>query len=475
MKKIIIFGGTIEGRQLVEALAGAPVQLYVCVATYYAATLLPVNDNVEVFVGRLDREAMEGLFEKTEPDLCLDSTHPYAVEVTENIQGACEKKGLSYIRVVRDQEPLMGFAEETMDKQYFGDNIWFMESVEEAAEMLSETTGNIFITTGSKELEKYCVIPDYKNRCIVRVLSTPKVLEKCKDLGFEGKNVIAMQGPFSVEMNTLMLKESEAKWLVTKCSGSAGGYNEKCEAALTLGLNLVIIGRPGEQSSRVKSLAETLTYIKEHFHIQLQNPVVHLVAMGPGSEELLTEEAKRTLQNADLLIGAKRVLDIWKGGKGKPRFISYQRDEIIDYIKKNPQYHRIAICYSGDIGFYSGAKNMVEELPDHEVRSVSGVSSVTYFLNKIHVPWDEVALASCHGKELNPVPLLEEKGKVCVLLGDELSLPKLCHQLEAAGYQDIRMILGSRLSYDEEEIIKGSCKDFKKLKSDTLSVVYFER
>ncbi|MGN0495972.1 MAG: precorrin-6A reductase [Lachnospiraceae bacterium] len=469
MKKIVIFGGTLEGRQLVEALLGSDVQLYVCVATYYAATLLPDNDNVEVLVGKLNEEAMEKLFTDIAPDLCLDSTHPYAVEVTDNIRRACDKTGLSYIRVVREDDP---FREMLFDTHNFSDKVWFVDSVEEAANLLCETTGNIFITTGSKELEKYCIIPDYENRCIARVLSTPKVMEKCSGLGFAGKNIIAMQGPFSVEMNTLMLKEKDAKWLVTKCSGNAGGYREKCEAAMALNVNLVVIGRPKEDSLEVKSLSETLAYVRDSFNLSLQKPVIYLVAMGPGSENLLTEEAKRVLESADLLMGAKRVLDIWKGRKH--RYISYQKDEIINYIKNNPQYHTIALCYSGDIGFCSGAKNMAQALEGYEVHSVSGISSVTYFLNKIHVPWEDVTLASCHGKKLNVVKLLKENNQVCVLLGGEDSLKELCSQLENTEHEDVRIILGSRLSYEEEEIIEGNITRFKNHEVDSLSIAYFE-
>lgn len=473
MKNIIIFGGTIEGRQLTEALVGSQVQLYICVATDYAASLLPENDNVKVVVGRLNQEEMEGLFQEIQPDICLDSTHPYAVEVTKNIYKACQNMELPYIRIARENTACMKSKEQMKDNQTTGNGVWFVESVEQAAQMLSGTTGNIFITTGSKELEKYCVIPDYKERCVVRVLCTPAVVNKCYELGYAGNHMIAMQGPFGREMNELMLKESQAKWLVTKCSGTVGGYMEKCEAAVSLGVNLVIIGRPLEKVTQEKSLAETLTFLKEYYQIPLKKPVIYLVAMGPGNQALLTQEAKCVLQNADVLIGAKRILDIWK--EEKPHFISYRKDEIIHYIKENPQYHYIAICYSGDIGFYSGAKGMAEELTDYEIHIVSGVSSVTYFLNKIHIPWDSVYLASCHGKELNLVDLFEKYNRICVLLGGESSFAVLCSQLENAGYQDVQITIGSNLSYPEEKIIKGSIEEMKHQKTDTLAIAYFER
>lgn len=121
---------------------------------------------------------------------CLDATHPYALAVTENIVKACQVKSLPYIRVLRAE----GKRKAVFQKKK--EAVIYKESIEEAAAYLRHTTGSILLTTGSKELEKYTVIPDYKNRCYARVLPVVSVMEKCRQLGFEGKNLIGMQGPF---------------------------------------------------------------------------------------------------------------------------------------------------------------------------------------------------------------------------------------------------------------------------------------
>ena len=75
----------------------------------------------------------------------------------------------------------------------------YVESTEAAVRYLKETEGNVLLTTGSKELKAFTEIPDYQKRIFARVLSLPSVIEACRELGFEGKNLIAMQGPFSEE------------------------------------------------------------------------------------------------------------------------------------------------------------------------------------------------------------------------------------------------------------------------------------
>ena len=123
--------------------------------------------------------------------------------------------------------------------------IWAL-SVEEAVEYLQNTEGKILITTGSKELIKYTKLTDYKERCFARVLSTEQAVMESVALGFEGKHLIAMQGPFSKEMNVATIHQTGAKYFVTKESGKAGGFGEKVQAAKETGAVLVAVGRPKE-------------------------------------------------------------------------------------------------------------------------------------------------------------------------------------------------------------------------------------
>ena len=193
MYKAIVFAGTTEGYALCRFLAENKVSVYACAATEYGGSILEENEFLHVNAGRLDTEDMEELFMRETPEIVLDATHPYAAEVTKNIRKACENAGVSYQRVLRPEGERSGQAV-------------YVESTEKAAEFLSGTKGNIFLTTGSKELAKFTVIPDYKERLFARVLSIPSVIGACAELGIEGKHLIGMQGPFSTEINEAMLK-----------------------------------------------------------------------------------------------------------------------------------------------------------------------------------------------------------------------------------------------------------------------------
>lgn len=482
MADIVIFGGTAEGRKLAESLKDTQLKLHICVATEYGAELLPEGDNIFLHTGRLVRAEMEELLAAVQPDYCIDATHPYAAQVTANIFGACEQAGVAYLRVRRQEVS-------------FSDTV-FVSDVAEAAEYLSHVEGNIFITTGSKELDKYTVIPDYASRCVARVLPAAPVMERCKALGFEGKHIIGMQGPFSEEMNYCMLKESRAAWLVTKSSGKEGGYPEKCEAALRLGISILVVGRPEEEIQGI-TLEQVLSVLETAYGLnpeQAKERILYLVAMGPGGEALLTKEAVGALADAEVLFGAERVLDIYKGFGDKPRINCYKPEEILDFLGRHTMYKKAAVGYSGDIGFYSGAKGIWEkaqkkkdgkmilttcgengETADWQVVPVSGVSSVAYFLNRLGIPWGKVELASCHGRDADLISLLEKRGRVCTLLGDKEDVSAVSRSLLEKGLNHVRLTLGERLSYPEERILTGPPEEFLNMQPDNLSVLLLEK
>lgn len=231
--KFLVFAGTTEGRMVVEHLLKGRAEVTACVATEYGSVLLPQHENLKVSTGRLDVEAMKPLIK--EHDLVIDATHPYAEVVTSNVRKACDEVKTKYIRVKRSS---LNF-----------ENVIEVKDTEEAAEFLKDTEGNILVTTGSKELHKFTVVPDYKKRLFPRVLPRVSVLEKCSELGFEGRNLICMQGPFSFEMNCAMMKQFNISYMVTKDTGTVGGFEEKVKAAEENGAKTILIRRPSEAVS----------------------------------------------------------------------------------------------------------------------------------------------------------------------------------------------------------------------------------
>ena len=146
------------------------------------------------------------------------------------------------------------------------------------------------------------------------------------------------------------------------------------------------------------------------------------------------------------------------------------RSKIGDYIARHPEYEKIAVVLSGDVGFYSGARKLLEVL-GKQARIVCGISSVAYFMSRIGKPWDDAVITSAHGRSSNLASLVKHHRKVFSILGTTDGIASVAEKLLEYGLGNVDMYTGERLSYREEKILHGKPQDFLGYQADTLSVV----
>lgn len=446
---------------MAEFLSHNRIKTYVCVATEYGGTLMEESSHLSISTKRMDMSEMTELIEELSPEIVIDATHPYALEVGKNIRKACDETNTKHIRLLRASEDT---AEEESGCIY-------VDSVEEAVEYLKEKQGNIFVTTGSKELHKYTEIPDYKNRVTARVLSTLESVEICRNVGFEGKNLICMQGPFSKEINKAMLNMCDARYMVTKLSGKAGGYEEKLQAAIECGCKLLLVGRPVKENGL--TLPDCKKEICEKFNINVRKDI-KLVGIGAGSLKSMTEEAIEAIENAELVIGAGRMLEAVREKTGdKEIFKEYDSERIAQYINERKHISRVAVLLSGDTGFFSGAKKLRERLSElgYEPEQICGVSSLSYFMSRIAMSWDDAIIVSNHGIRTSLIPLIRDNNKVVSIMGKRDDIRKLAGKLIYYDMNDVRIYVGENLSYENEKITSGNPEEFISYENDSLCIV----
>ena len=463
MCKVILFGGTTEGRLLAQFLDENRIDSVVCVATEYGGSLLRGCSYVKVIEDRLDGAEMEELITGEKPQLVIDATHPFAEIVTENILRASENTGTEYLRVIRDSDGASG------------DEAVYVDTVDDAVAWLKDNPeGKILATTGSKELAKYAEIPDYRSRVYARVLSTAESVLKAAELGFEGANLIAMQGPFSREMNKALLTDCGIRYLVTKESGNTGGYADKLEACRECGVTPVIIGRPAAEKGETIASAKGLIAEKLGFDPVRQ---ISLIGIGMGSVDGMTKEALEALDEAELVIGSGRMLrPALSRYRNKPVFDEYNSGKIAAFINENKGYTKIAVLLSGDTGFYSGAKKLLEALSGEkrQIEVFQGISSLAHFAAKIQKSWDDCVIVSNHGRKASLIPLIRDNKKVFSILGKADDIMTLAGKLVEYGMNDVTMYMGENLSYESERILHGCPKQFTGMKNEPLAVVMVE-
>ena len=441
MYKLCIFAGTTEGRELAEFLAGQQVAVTACVATEYGQTLLAPSENLTVSAKRMTREEMAALFQKENFDLVVDATHPYASAVTENIFAACGETGTEYLRLLRRG----GDAPE---------DAVFVPDIPAAVAYLNTVEGNILLTTGSKELARFTGVTDFAGRVFARVLPMEDSLRLCREAGVQPSHILAMQGPFSKEMNTAMLRSVGAAYLVTKESGTAGGFEEKIAAAREAGAKLVVIGRPAQREGL--DFTQTVELLCQRFGLHWK-PQVTIVGIGPGNRASMTEAAETALRQAECVLGAKRMLES-AARPGQAVADAIAPEAIAAFIRGHREYRRFAVAMSGDVGFFSGTKKLLPLLGDCEVTVVPGISSLVYLCAKLRTSYEDVVPVSLHGRSRNLCADVRSHRRVFVLVGGENGMGKLCRSLTAGGLGDVTVSVGQNLGYPAEEITTGSAE-----------------
>lgn len=510
MKQILIFAGTTEGRGLAERLCSLQMPCTVCVATQYGGQVMGERPGLTVRTGRMGPEEMRRFIREGDYAAVVDATHPYATLVSKHIRGSIQGLSMPYLRLKRDTD-MAGIIEEKPDR------LLYFDSHEACAAYLAGTKGNILLTTGSRELAVYAGAVS-RSRLFVRVIPSIESLQACNACEIIGRQIIAMQGPFASEMNRALIAQFHIRYLVTKESGTTGGFGEKVEAACAAGIPALVIGNP-EQNEGV-SMEEAVNRLLEWTGVQKTQAVlampektaeaaqeevgqmgreedgrampeeaewktpevmewnrkwnrvgpgkaerplhqIALLGMGMGDRRLLTGEAQEKLEQAEVVFGAKRLLHesaVWiHPEEAKPYYLA---EDILPWLQAQECGRKVAVLFSGDTGFYSGAGKLYRALQQAveqgelraRVKLYPGICAVSYLAASLGVSWENAAVESIHGREINLPGLLQNHARTFLLLSGHEDVNRIGKIMLENHLQEAKIYLGFQLSYPEEQI-----------------------
>lgn len=226
----MIFGGTTEGRKLSEEYLSQGDEVVVCVTTEHGASLLP--EETTCYSHPMEMSEMADIARKHGARELIDATHPFAVHASQNIRACAEALKIRYVRVERTSNRGSDFSS----------CVSWVDAAEDAAARLAGESGAVLLTTGSSTLPVYASAI-HADRLYARVLPTHGALRQCEQAGILPAHIIAMQGPFSEELNGALYDQFAIRHIVSKDSGDVGGVKKKIMPALKRNLNVILIKR----------------------------------------------------------------------------------------------------------------------------------------------------------------------------------------------------------------------------------------
>jgi len=239
---IWVLGGTSDSREIALFLRGLGLPVVLSVATPYGRASFSELPGVDLLEGPLGPEEMLELMASRGVRLVVDASHPYAVSASRAALEASRRAEVPYVRFERGKSSTEGLLE--------------CESFEEAARLLSKERGNVFLAVGVKNLG-VLVREIGPSRVYARVLPSPDSIRRSLDLGIPPSHLVAMQGPFPRDLNASLYRMWRIEHLLTKESGDAGGFRDKVEPALEMGIRVWVVRRPRkEEALTFRSLEE---------------------------------------------------------------------------------------------------------------------------------------------------------------------------------------------------------------------------
>ncbi|MCC8179610.1 MAG: precorrin-6y C5,15-methyltransferase (decarboxylating) subunit CbiE [Planctomycetes bacterium] len=201
---------------------------------------------------------------------------------------------------------------------------------------------------------------------------------------------------------------------------------------------------------------------------------VTLVGIGMGTPATLTNEAADALRSAKVVLGASRLL------AGLPDEVTAEKvsaptpDQVAACLKAHPEWDAVCVALSGDVGFYSGAKRLLELLDHFQPTLISGISTPQYFAARLGRPWQDWHLVSAHGVACDVVGEVAGHCRTMFLAGGEWSAKAIAESLVAGGFGQVRMTVGQNLSYPDESITTGTAVEIAGMTFASLAAVLVE-
>ncbi|NLY37227.1 MAG: precorrin-6A/cobalt-precorrin-6A reductase [Tissierellia bacterium] len=230
--KLMVFAGSAEARRWINHGRRRDYEQWVFVNTDFGKDLLPEQgDNLRIFVGKKNKEEIKNLL----PEDCLaiiDGCHPFCESFSNDLKALADEIGVEYFRLLQEEKT--------------PDGIEVVNSYEEAVAYLEKTSGNILLTTGIDSL-RYFVSSRLHLRIYARIEPNPEVVQRAVDLGLGFRQILALQGPFGLEMNEAMINQYKIKIMVTGESALQEAVEEKALAAKKAGITLVVVRNTDEK------------------------------------------------------------------------------------------------------------------------------------------------------------------------------------------------------------------------------------
>jgi len=194
-----------------------------------------------------------------------------------------------------------------------------------------------------------------------------------------------------------------------------------------------------------------------------------LVGAGIEGWEGFGKQALEAIDNAEVLIGHKRLLEIFPNFKGEKRLLE-DLSIMLEYLKTTDK--RTVVLGSGDPNFFGVGRFLLRNLPKDRVEIFPNVTSVQYAFARIKEPWDDATFVSVHGRGIKPALDRIIASEKIAILTDSVNTPAvIARELIGRGAEGYEAWLCEDLGLPTEKFTKTDVRGLSDITCSALNIL----
>ncbi|BDV44397.1 precorrin-6Y-methylase [Geotalea uraniireducens] len=196
---------------------------------------------------------------------------------------------------------------------------------------------------------------------------------------------------------------------------------------------------------------------------------IYLVGAGIEGWEGFGAKALEVINEAEVLIGHQRHLDIFPAFKGEKRELG-DLSIMLEFLKGTDK--ATVVLGSGDPNFFGVARFLLRNLPKERIEIFPNVTSVQYAFARIKEPWDDAIFVSVHGRGLKAaVDRIVAAEKVAILTDAKNSPAAIARELIERGAEGYEAWLCENLGMADEKFTKTDVKGLLEIEASSLNIL----
>ena len=206
---------------------------------------------------------------------------------------------------------------------------------------------------------------------------------------------------------------------------------------------------------------------------KLVNKII-IVGCGPGSMKFMTGHASQYIKDADVLVGSRRLLSLFQNSEAVKYTLNRNYKQLITRIISLSKNKSVVVLVSGDPGFFSYAKLIVDKAGIENCEVVPGISSVQLAFARIGRTWNDACFMSLHGRTGRLAELIRrvrENEKVAVLTDNSNNVKLIARKLLDEGLKERKIYVCENLSLDKERIREFDVTSLLRVQVKGLNVI----